>query len=57
MKRFIAFIMAAVLLLCAVSCGEAGDPTDTATEKTAETQPESGAGNENPNDLEIDFKY
>ena len=41
MKKIIAFIMAAVLLLCMVSCGEAGEtPTDATTANPVETQPE-----------------
>ena len=45
--------MAAALLLCTVSCGEVDDLTDT----TAEKQPDSELNYENPNDLEIDYKY
>ena len=48
--------MAAALLLCTVSCGEADDPTDTTSGKTAEKHPASDNSDENPNDLEIDFK-
>ena len=40
MKKIIAFILAAVLLLCAVSCGEAGEPTETTTEKAVDTEKE-----------------
>ena len=40
MKKLLAIILAAALLLCAVSCGEAGGtPTDTTTEDPAETEP------------------
>ena len=62
MKKIIVFIMAAVLLLCMVSCGEADEtPTDTTpdttTENPVETKPWTSNNGENPNDLEIDFKY
>ena len=71
MKKIIAFIIAALLLLCMVSCGEAGGtPTDATTanpvetqpepeettDKVIETEPETGNNDENSNDLEIDFK-
>ena len=58
MKKIIAFIIAALLLLCMVSCGEAGEtPTDTTAENPVETKPWTGSDGEYPNDLEIDFKY
>lgn len=52
-KRIFALLLAVFLPLCAASCGEADNPTDT----TAEKQPDSELNYENPNDLEIDFKY
>lgn len=55
-KRIFALLLTAIFMFCFVSCGE-NPPQESGTENPVETQPDSELNYENPNDLEIDFKY